>query len=151
MYLNGPVLAPMSGRPCACYLLTFEESESGSWVPIRDSGGEDFLLDDGTGRARVVTQSMNVVAVSAAKRTSGTRNDTPQLTAYLAKRSGTTSGSTLDSSMRYQEVVFEVGDTVTVVGVVGFERDPGGVPDGSSYREAPQRAVIAAPRAGPCS
>ena len=40
------------------------------------------------------------------------------------------------------------GDTVTVVGLAEFERDPSGVPDGSSYRQAPQRAVIAAPLGG---
>ena len=70
--LNAPLLAPMSGRPCACYLVIVEENRSGSWVTIfRDSRGEDFLIEDGTGRARVVTQSVNVLAVNGARRTSG--------------------------------------------------------------------------------
>ena len=153
-YLTEPLLAPLSQRPCAYYLVTVDEyrssGKSGSWVNIiRDTAGVDFLLEDGTGRARVVNQSMAVVAVSDAKYTSGVLDEpTPELQAYLAKHDKTSTGWIFNKSMRYHEAVFEAGETVAIVGQVGFERDPGGVPDGTSYRSTPQRAVIAAPPGG---
>jgi hypothetical protein len=153
-YLTEPVSAPLSGRSCAYYLVTVEEyrssGKSGSWVTIlRDAGGVDFLIEDGTGRARVVNQALKVVAVQDAKYSSGTFNDaTPELEAYLAKHGQKSKGWLFNKGMRYLEAVFEEGETVAIVGQIGFEHDPGAVPEGAGYRETPQRAVIAAPPGG---
>ena len=153
-YLTEPVRAPLSGRACAYYLVTVEEwqsnGKSGSWVTIlRDPGGVDFLIEDGTGRAQVVNQALKVVAVQDAKYSSGTFNDaTPELEAYLAKHGKQSRGGIFNKGMRYLEAVFEAGETVAIVGQIGFEHDPGAVPEGAGYRETPQRAVIAAPPGG---
>jgi hypothetical protein len=153
-YLIEPVRAPLSGRACAYYLVTVQEyrssGKSGSWVTIlRDPGGVDFLIEDGTGRARVVNRSLKVVAVQDAKYSSGTFNDaTPHLEAYLAEHGQKSTGWLFNKKLRYLEAVFEAGETVAIVGQVALEHDPGAVPEGAGYRETPQRAVIAAPPGG---
>jgi hypothetical protein len=153
-YLGEPVRAPLSGRACAYYEVTIQEyrshGKSGSYETVlRDPGGVDFLLDDGTGRARVVNQALKVLAVQDAKYESGTFNDaTPGLEAYLAEHGLKSKGWLFNKSMRYLEAVFEEGETVSVVGEVSFEHVPGEVPAGDGYRETPKRVVVAAPAGG---
>jgi hypothetical protein len=153
-YLGEPVRAPLSGRACAYYEVIIQEyrssGKSGSYVTVLcDPGGVDFLLDDGTGLARVVNQALKVVAVQDAKYESGTFHDaTPELEAYLTAHGLKSKGWLFNKSMRYLEAVFEQGETVTVVGQVSFEHVPGGVPAGDGYRETPKRTVVAAPPGG---
>jgi len=54
-----PLMAPLSGRPCAYYDIRVQEyrssGKSGSWhTIIRESQGTDFMLEDGTGKAIIV-------------------------------------------------------------------------------------------------
>jgi hypothetical protein len=155
-YLTEPVRAPLTGRACAYYQVTVDERRptgngGAAWVTIvRDAAGVDFLIEDGTGRARVVVdQALRVAAVQDAKYASGPFNDaTPHLEAYLAKHGLRSKAWILNKTIRYQEAVFEAGETVTLVGMVAFEHDPGAAPAGAGYRETPQRAVIAAPPGG---
>jgi hypothetical protein len=153
-YLGETVRAPLSGRTCAYYQVTVEEYRSngkgGSWVTVlTDPGGVDFLVEDRTGRARVKNLMLKVVAVQDAKYESGTFNDaTPALEEYLAAHGMKSKGWVFNKSMRYQEAVFEEGETVSIVGQISYEHDPGAMPEGSGYRETPKRAVIAAPDGG---
>jgi hypothetical protein len=153
-YLTDPLTAPFSGRSCAYYLVTVQEyrsqGKSGSWVTIiRESDGVDFLINDGTGKARVVNQLLKVVAVKDATYNSGTFHDAPpHLEAFLNKHGQKSTGWLFNKSLRYEEAIFEAGERLAVVGQIRFEHDPGAVPEGSGYRETPRRAVIDAPPTG---
>jgi hypothetical protein len=110
---------------------------------LRDPSPVDFLLEDGTGRARVVSKAITVLNEAEAFFGSGALNrETPQVRAYLAAHGLERKEAFIDESMRCLETVLEEGKTAVVMGEVSFEVDPGG----EGYRETPRRVVVTAPR-----
>jgi hypothetical protein len=148
----GPALhAPLSGRACAYYVVTVlqRRGQSGWATLVEDPGGVDFLIEDTTGRARVVAGGMKAVALEDARYVSGTFNDaTPALNAYLARHGLTSEGWLFNKNLQYREAVFEEDDLVTVVGQVTFEPDHEAPPCETGYRSMPQRVVVSAPPEG---
>jgi hypothetical protein len=148
-----PILAPLSGKPCAFYEVVVEEwrrtGRSGSYVRvIHETNGQDFLLEDATGRAFVRIAGAQTVVVRDGKFKSGTFNDaSPTLQTFLDKHGRKSTGLLgFNKGMRYYEGVFEPGETVTVVGVAAREHDPDPAAGFAGYREQPTRVIMA--RAG---
>jgi hypothetical protein len=146
--LAEPLQAPLSGRRCVHYVVIVLEKRSSDgiarWVTVlRDASGVDFLLEDGTGRARVVNDAITLLNEAVAIYGWATSNKvTPEVRAYLAAHGIERKEAFLNDSMRCLEAVLEEGTTATVMGAVSFEVDPGSM----RYREMPRRVVVTAPQ-----
>jgi hypothetical protein len=146
--LAEPLRAPLSGRRCVHYVVTVEEKRSSGgsahWETVlRDPSGVDFLLEDGTGRARVVNKTITLLNRPVALYGSATFNYvTPEIRAYLATHGLERKEAFVNESMRCLETVLEERTTAAVMGEVSFEVDPGGM----AYREMPRRVVVTAPQ-----
>ena len=156
--VDGPVLAPLSGRPCAYWRVVVERNEGGgrnsTWRKLVDeSDGVDFALLDETGKAWVRTLHVSAVLDGDARGGSGFLQDpTPELRAFLHERGHDTQGLFFNRTIRFREGVAEPGEVVAVVGVGRWERDPDEeARAGAGYRDAvtPKRLVVDAPEAGP--
>ena len=148
---GAPLIAPLSGRPCAYYEAIVEEYRSsgkrGSWYPIiREHLGQDFLLDDGQGTARVVMEHASVSLVKDAHFRSGMFEDaTPALDEFLARHGRQSQGWLFNKNLRYREGVLENGELVAVCGAGAHEPDPRAAPHGEQTR----RLVLAAGAGAP--
>ena len=156
--VEAPLAAPLSARPCAYYRVVVEEQrrrgKSTYWFTVVDEErGVDFLLEDGTGVARVPIGHVQAVLEGDARGKSGfLRDPTPELEAFLAARGLATTGWLFNKTIRYREGVAEPGELVAVVGTGRWERDPeASAKAGDGYREAtmPKRLVLEAPSDGP--
>lgn len=173
-YLDGaPLIAPLTGRPCAYYEAIVEEwrprRQGGSWYQvIHEHQSQDFLLDDGQGTARVMMGNATVNLVKDAHFLSGVSgNAAPVLDALLDISNpsqikdahfGTFHEPTPMLAafltrhgyqsegwiFRYREGVLEAGETVTACGRGTREADPDPLAAKGSYRETALRLVLAA-------
>jgi hypothetical protein len=140
--------APLSGRPCAYFEVLVEErissGKSSHWrTVIREVEERDFLIDDGTGRARIEMVAVQAAITKDGHWSSGTFNDaTPQLEEFLARHGQRSEGWLFNRTMRYREGVIEVGEEVAVVGFAELEIDPEPSTSGAGYRDAPMRPVV---------
>jgi hypothetical protein len=147
---GAPLIAPLTGRPCAYYEAIVEEYRSsgkrGSWYPIiREHRGQDFLLDDGQGTARVVMEHASVSLVKDAHFRSGMFQDaTPALDEFLARHGRQSQGWLFNKSLRYREGVLETGELVAVCGAGAREPDPDPRATTGGYREQAMRLVLTA-------
>lgn len=123
-YLDGELVAPLSQRTCAYYLVVVEEyrssGKSGSWVEVlRDEQHLDFLVRDASGLAQVRMDAPHAVVVRDRKTRSGTFDDaTPIEAAFLERFSeASTNFLGLNRSLRYSEGVLEFGERITVLGL----------------------------------
>lgn len=120
---------------------------------VRERGGGDFFVCEGEHRALVKTDLAQPILDEDASFSSGFLNDaTPELEAFLADRGHSSQGWVFNKTMRYREGVVEAGETVAVVGVGRWERDPeANARAGAGYRQAdlPTRLVLEAPDDGP--
>ena len=155
--LAEPVEAPLSGRPCAYWRVLVEQhvsrGKSSYWKTLVDEEeGTDFFLHDGTGKALVKTVHTEVVLERDHSGGSGFMNDPSEvLEQFLAERGHDTKGWFFNKRIRFREGVAEPGETVAVVGVAHWERDPDeSARAGDGYREAqsPRRLVLSAPEDG---
>jgi len=135
--------APLSGRPCVFYDITVEQyrsngRSSGSWHTIlRERRGVPFLVEDGSGRALVDPEGAQIAVVHDSTTRSGTLDDaSPQEEALLARHGLKSQGWVLNKRLRYNEGVFEPGETVAVLGAGVREPDPSAVAAVQGYREA---------------
>lgn len=151
-----PVLAPMSGRPCAFWKLRVESRKNGDsvWTQIMDEqAGVDFVLSDGTGIAWVETARADAVLErDGRERTGLVQEPSPVFERFLKERELKIRGRLgIYESYRYFEGVAEVGEKVVVVGHGTWERDPGAsATSGRGYRDVqvPRRLRLSAPRGG---
>jgi hypothetical protein len=173
-YLDGaPLIAPLTGRPCAYYEAIVEEwrprGRGGSWYQIvSEHQGQDFLLDDGHGTARVMMGNATVNLVKDAHFLSGVSGNatpvldalldisnpsqikdahfgtfqapTPMLAAFLTRHGYQSEGWTF----RYREGVIEADEAVTVCGRGTREANPNPQSATGGYRETARRLVLAA-------
>lgn len=145
---EAPLVAPLSGRPCAYYEVIVEQGGfNKEWKEIiRESDGDDFLLEDEHGLARVHMEDCEVLVSEDASFRSGTFQDaTPELEAFLAEHGHTTSTDLgFNKTLRYREGVLEAGETVAVCGMGTREVDPDPRTARGGYRENASRLVLSA-------
>lgn len=150
------IAAPLTGRACAYWRVVVQELRGGKnrrWVTVIDEHeGVDFFVRDESGKALIKTELVTPLLEKDAALSSGFLNDaTPELEAFLAARGRSSKGWVFNKSMRYREGVVEHGETVCVVGVGRWERDPDErAGAGAGYREAemPMRLVMSSPDDG---
>jgi hypothetical protein len=146
---DAPLIAPLTGRPCAYYEAIVEEyrssGRSGSWYRvIQEHQGQDFLLDDGQGTARVSMAAATVALAKDAHFRSGLFQDaTPVLEEFLARHGRQSQGWLFNKNLRYREGVIEAGELVAVCGQGQREADPTPGAATGGYRETPTRLVLA--------
>lgn len=144
---DAPLVAPLSGRPCAYYEVVVEESRGKSELReiIRESEGRDFLLEDAHGRARVHMHGYEVLVVEDVHLRSGLfQNATPELERFLARHRETSTGWLFNKTLRYREGILEAGETVAVCGTGTREVDPDPRAARGGYRESASRLVLSA-------
>ncbi|WP_437308963.1 hypothetical protein [Sorangium sp. So ce388] len=134
--------APLSGRSCVYYKVMVEElRERSGWRALFcEQKAVDFLLDDGTGRARVRSAAMRTAAIVEREPGSGD----PKLEAFLQERGIARKVWGYRRDLRCREYLFASGDRVTVLGAVSWEQDPDPPSAGKGYRDAAKRAVLSA-------
>lgn len=145
-YIGEPLRSPLTGRECAAYSIViqsgFEETPDGirSWSTIiRESSGQEFSIDDGTGHAIIDPTHAKFGLVTTSVTESGGSNAATESEArYLAKHQR----SALPSDrIRYMEGILQAGDMVAVLARGTTEPDPGGASRQAGYREAPPMRV----------
>jgi hypothetical protein len=153
-----PLVAPLSGRRCAAWevvvirkvVTSTARGDSTRWEEIiTEQRSQDFLLDDGTGRALVKARSPMMALSRDANFHSGAREaPTPRLEAFLASH-GWASANTIGTrhELLYHEGVLEEGEQVAVLGSARLEADPDA--EAGSYRCASLRVVIDEPDEDP--
>jgi hypothetical protein len=152
---EAPLVAPLTGRACAYYEAIVEEyrssGKSGAWYPIiREQQGQDFLLDDGQGTARVIMHNASVALVKDVHFRSGLFEDaTPVLEDFLARHGRASQGWVFNKKLRYREGVIEPGELVAVCGQGTREADPSPHATAAGYRDTPTRLLLSAAPAMP--
>ncbi len=126
-YVETPIKAPMSNRPCAYFeFKVMEQRSSGKnthWVTIIDhNAGGDFAVFDHSGTAGVELTDSKVLLTQDAAERSGTFNEaTPELEAILNQYGHSGKGFFFNKNLRYTEGVLEEGEMVAVAGMVRVE------------------------------
>lgn len=126
--------APLSERECVYYLAFAEEQRSNgkttSWREIaREERYVDFVIEDGTGVVTVRMAVPRVAVVRDVHTRSGTFDDAnAREEAFLARHGLQSTGALLglNRALRYTEGALEVGEEVTVLGLVREETASGG-------------------------
>lgn len=155
---DASIPAPLSGRSCFYWRVTVQElrrhGRNSRWETIIDEQeGVDFTVRDATGSALILTSHAQCVLDKDVHYSSGFLKDAdPVLEQFLAQRGHSSGGVVFNKSMRYHEGVVEPGETVAVVGIGRWERDPTEpARAGGGYREGamPMRLVLDPPDDGP--
>lgn len=131
-YDDKSLTAPLSGRRCSAWRILIEEEyrggDSSSWKKVVDEQESvDFLLIDDTGRARIESMHITLIADYDAKGGGDTFREVPkELSAVLAKR-GVKAASwwSRQHNFRYRESALVEGELVTIAGCGRWENDPG--------------------------
>jgi hypothetical protein len=154
--LRGPhtLTAPLSGRPCAAYLLRVREQMGKSWREIiRESDAVEFAVDDGSGTVLVRPGSFELgLEDDHTERTGIWRDASESVNEYLLARGESAEGALgLRRVLQFNEAVLEEGERVAVWATVMLETDPATTGAGEGYRDRPKRKrkVLVAPADGP--
>lgn len=138
--LGVPLVAPLSGRPCVAYRVRVLR---GTWFRVVDAAAAtEFLVDDGTGRARVGA-GQELVIYSRRRHTLSPQDAPGTAIRQLLDEHGVDyEGVFAGRDMTCEEVAVAPDAMVTVRALARWEPDPepGGV--AASYREAPRRLVL---------
>jgi hypothetical protein len=145
-YVGEPLRSPLTGRECAAYSIViqscFEESPEGirRWsTVIRESSGQEFSIDDGTGHAIVdPTHAEFGLVTTSVTESGGSNAPTESEARFLAKHQRSGGGF---HKIRYMEGILRAGDTVAVLARGTTEPDPEGASRQAGYREAPPMRV----------
>lgn len=118
-----PLLAPLSGRPCAYYHVLVEQhvstGKSSHWKKlIEEEVAGTFLIRDGRHAAYVDQSKIKTYLVQDKIFNSGFLNDaTIHLDQYLQKHGHSSTGLLgLNRTIRYKEGILEKGELMAVVG-----------------------------------
>lgn len=140
-----PLEAPLTGRPCAYYevAVTLQLGDAVTEL-VQERRGQDFLLQDEHGLARVSMHNYNVYVVKDTYFQSSLRQrPPPHVEAFLAKH-GVTSWVPEEHVMRFHEGVLEAAETVAVCGYGTREVDPDPRAATYGYRDNALRLVLSA-------
>jgi hypothetical protein len=143
-YLGESLISPLTGRSCAYYEIHVEQYESGAnddghWrTIIRESLGQDFMLEDGTGRAIINPVGAQLALTIDSHSKSGSFDDPTDLERnYLISHGQEGKGWVFNKRIRYREGILEADESVAVLGRGVKEPDPDGVDQAGGYRSAP--------------
>ena len=143
-YIGEPLISPLTGRTCAYYEILVEEYHSGAdddgyWeTMIRESQGQNFVINDDTGTAIVNPIGAQVALTIDSRTKSGTFDaPTDRERNYLNSHGQEGKGWVFNKSLRYREGILEAGERVAVLGRGVREPDPEGVQQASGYRSTP--------------
>lgn len=132
---TAPLVAPITGRPCSGFQIKVTHHEHSRGNVYRRSLEErcevaDFLLDDGTGEARVMGASVRAWLVPDAegRSSNGPQGIPEELRRYCHERGLPTKrkNSDYDRELSYVEGLLAAGETVTVVGRARWVDGPHG-------------------------
>ena len=129
---EGTISAPFSGRPAVYVRVLVEEyrqrGKSGTWVTVfNESTAREFYVEDGSGeRARINPAGARFVLDRQKIASSGTFKDPPPAFAQFlaAHRLESTSWLGFNKSLRYEEELVAVGDSVYALGPSRREAGP---------------------------
>jgi hypothetical protein len=146
---KGTLTAPFSGRQAVFVRVLVEEyrqrGKSGTWVTVfSESMSREFYVEDGSGeRARIDPTGARFVLDRQKIASSGTFRDPPPALAEFLAQHGLESTSWLgfNKSMRYEEELVAVGDTVYALGPSRREAGP---PALDGYRTGATTQVVLA-------
>ena len=123
-FVGEPLIAPLSGRPCAYYYVLVEElistGQSSHWRKMieREVGGQ-FVIRDGRYRACISTDSnVKSYIIMDRKYSSGFMNNpTENLELFLKKHGQSAEGLLgLNRKLRYKEGILEKDECIAVMG-----------------------------------
>jgi hypothetical protein len=142
--LPGPstLTAPLSGRPCAAYLLRVREQMGKSWKEIiRESDAVEFAVDDGSGTVLVRPGNFKLGLEDDHNERTGFWSDpSERVKEYLLARGESAEGALgLKRVLQFNEAVLEEGERVAVWATVMLETDPATTGAGEGYRDRPKR------------
>jgi hypothetical protein len=128
-----PLLAPVSSRPCAFYEARVEEKEQQedrtSWRTIvEEIRGNDFVIDDGSGHARVAMARADVVVVHDSRHLEGFLSEkaAPEVEKFLARHGEKVAAGGKPRELHYVEGVLEAPEEVAAAGKARWENDGAG-------------------------
>jgi hypothetical protein len=132
-----PLTAPLSGRPCAFFdARVTRKNASQSELIARETDGQDFFVEDSTGRALIRLASAQVIVKLDARYESRGGRVTSRQRALLSRHA-----KGAHEPLRYLEGALTPGETVMVVGTALREIDPD-PRTGAAFREPPMRVVF---------
>lgn len=143
-----PLAAPVTQKPCAAWevhVFQRQRYDTGNnWVS-HDIGKKrqvvDFLLEDETGVARVVTENARLLLVSERVKHDG-KAEADAIRERIAAGEGQVVVRDGGGLFEFHEAVLEAGEPVTVLGVATIEEDP--ALSGDAYRGGGRRLVVRA-------
>jgi hypothetical protein len=138
--------APLSGQPAVFYVTIVEQAWRGWVTIICEASPISFVIDDGTGRARIdTTDALFAFAAHDPVRHGPYIARGVAIDELLARYGRPSSGT---ASMRASERVLSTGDHVEVCGLPVREADPDGAVRVTGYRDLPptRLGVVSAPR-----
>jgi hypothetical protein len=151
--LGPPMIAPLSGRPCAYYHATVTVQVNESWITaVQLEEGCDFLLDDGSGQAMVAPRAARLLLMDDGRGWDGSAS--PAVDVMLAALAALAAGGRhqargVAGGVRHREVALCVGDEVAVLAVSDAAGPGSGAPAdpaaGAPYRSARRPLRLRAP------
>jgi len=165
-FTEPPLIAPLSGRRCACWQVTVKRQRSlkdteaevkdrdddlSGWVAIVDDRAHHstFWIEDDTGRALVEVEAPRLLLTRDKRFQSGPLNKaTPRLERLLQAYGETSEGRIFSKRLCYYEGALEQGEQVAVFGLCRWEPDLDPRAERRSYRGAPSRLRFSAPPGG---
>jgi hypothetical protein len=149
--IGEPLEAPLSGQPCAAWMVSIEEigSEGGLRTVLEDVECRPFYIDDGTGKALVRPSAPRLSLVLVTVLQSQTHAETAErLQDYLENRAREKAPfHTFQRPLQAREGIVEAGELVAVIGVGRLEVDASGVAR-AGYRDAAKVLVLEDPEHG---
>jgi hypothetical protein len=152
-HVRPALVAPLSGRSCACFHLLVEQvgppgALVPSWSTVVDAmTPAEFLIRDATGAVLVRPTASTLLLVKDYHELSSPRDEPSAALKEFLARHGRSDAVVSDSWTRILEGVLEAGERVAVLGRVRMEPDPDVRAIGGSYRARAMRTVLAEPGA----
>nr|WP_321412023.1 hypothetical protein [uncultured Carboxylicivirga sp.] len=135
--VDEPLIAPLSGRPCACYHIIVEQQTSSgknsNWhTIINETKHCKYLIRDGNAHAMVDDRELRSYIVKDKSYRSGFLNDATDVLERYLNQHGLESENMLgmNKTIRYKEGVLEKGEEVAVYGKGNWKQaEQLGLPD----------------------
>lgn len=128
-HVDGPLIAPISGRKCVYYKVHVERKGDKSWhTVVKETKSQDFFLESNAELAIVkanfeTEKNKRVYLEEDHKRNSSFMNDAShKLNAYLAQHNKSSTGFFgFNKTLRYKEGIIALNETVAVKGIAKWK------------------------------